>query len=148
MNCRRNTKHRCRFCGQENRTGQEPCPAFTPKEAQHPNPFVRAEQRRAKAARQERRATLKGGDSYTYTMRKRKHKGLGDLLEAIFARLGIKRAVAWLNAKLGSTCDCDRRKALFNKLVPFCEWGNRRCWATARKEWGTVFSAARAKIRL
>ena len=44
------------------------------------------------------------------------HKGLGDTIDEIFKRTGVKYIA---NKALGEDCNCDERKAKLNNLFPY-----------------------------
>ena len=45
-----------------------------------------------------------------------KSKGLGDTVENVFKTTGIDKVAKFI---LGDDCNCDKRKELLNKLVPY-----------------------------
>lgn len=45
-----------------------------------------------------------------------KSRGLGDTIEKVTKKTGVKKAVKWL---LGEDCGCDNRKDYLNKLFPY-----------------------------
>jgi len=51
--------------------------------------------------------------------RLREMQGAGDLVEAITAATGIKRAVETVAKVTGKDCGCARRRDKMNRLIPF-----------------------------
>jgi hypothetical protein len=49
----------------------------------------------------------------------REMQGAGDLVEAITAATGIKRAVETVAKVTGKDCGCARRRDKMNRLIPF-----------------------------
>lgn len=47
---------------------------------------------------------------------KKKDKGIGDTIERITKKTGIKKVVEWI---AGEDCGCDERKDKLNKLFPY-----------------------------
>ena len=52
----------------------------------------------------------------TKSTRKKRSKGLGDTVEKITKKTGIKKAVKFL---FGEDCGCDERKEYLNKIFPY-----------------------------
>jgi|TARA_R110000796_G_scaffold214903_2_gene330934 hypothetical protein len=48
-----------------------------------------------------------------------KSKGLGDSIEKVTKKTGIKKATKWIFDKLGKDCGCDARKAKLNSMFPY-----------------------------
>ena len=46
-------------------------------------------------------------------------KGLGDSIEKVTKKTGIKKATKWIFDKLGKDCGCDARKAKLNSMFPY-----------------------------
>ena len=46
-------------------------------------------------------------------------KGLGDVVNAVTTRTGIKSVVDKVSKATGVDCGCDKRREKLNKLVPF-----------------------------
>ena len=51
-----------------------------------------------------------------------KHKGLGDTIEYITTKSGIKKVVEYVSSEDG--CGCNKRKETLNKLFPYYPNGN------------------------
>jgi len=54
--------------------------------------------------------------NYTINM---KNNGLGDSIEIITTKTGIKSVVEYLEKKLDFDCGCDERKEKLNKMFPY-----------------------------
>lgn len=54
----------------------------------------------------------------------KKSKGLGDTVEKITKKTGIKKAVEWFSDKTGIDCGCDERKEKLNKLFSYSKKAN------------------------
>jgi len=52
-------------------------------------------------------------------IRSKKHRGLGDAIEAATRATGIKSVVEKVSEITGRDCGCGNRKEALNKLVPF-----------------------------
>ena len=52
-------------------------------------------------------------------IRSKKHRGLGDAIEAATRATGIKSVVDKVSEITGRDCGCGKRKEALNKLVPF-----------------------------
>tara|TARA_Y100000361_G_scaffold112861_1_gene103168 strand:+ start:261 stop:464 length:204 start_codon:yes stop_codon:yes gene_type:complete len=52
-------------------------------------------------------------------IRSKKHRGLGDVVEAATKATGIKSVVDKVSEITGRDCGCGKRKEALNKLVPF-----------------------------
>jgi hypothetical protein len=61
----------------------------------------------------------------------KKSKGLGDVVDAITTKTGIKKAVHKL---FGDDCGCDERKQKLNELFPI-RWNASRCFTEAEFNW-------------
>lgn len=48
-----------------------------------------------------------------------KINGLGDVVDAVTTRTGIKSVVEKVSKATGVDCGCDKRREKLNKLVPF-----------------------------
>jgi hypothetical protein len=48
-----------------------------------------------------------------------KSKGLGDSIEKVLKKSGLKSATDFIFDKLGKDCGCDKRKEKLNKLFPY-----------------------------
>jgi hypothetical protein len=46
-------------------------------------------------------------------------RGLGDVVDRVTSKTGIKTAVNKVAAKLGRECGCEQRQEALNKLIPF-----------------------------
>jgi hypothetical protein len=51
--------------------------------------------------------------------RSKKIRGLGDLIERVAEKTGIKRLVERRESKTGKGCGCSKRRDALNALVPF-----------------------------
>lgn len=52
-------------------------------------------------------------------MAKRQSKGLGDTIEKVTTKTGIKKVVEMFTKATGIDCGCDERKEKLNKLFPY-----------------------------
>lgn len=52
-------------------------------------------------------------------IRSKKHRGLGDAIEAATKATGIKSVVEKVSKATGVDCGCNKRREKLNKLVPF-----------------------------
>ena len=50
-----------------------------------------------------------------------KMRGLGDLVETVTKKTGIKAAVDFISKKTGKDCGCAKRRDKLNKIAPFRE---------------------------
>jgi hypothetical protein len=51
--------------------------------------------------------------------KKLKSEGLGDTIEKVTKKTGIKKLVQWFEEKTGKDCGCEERRELLNKLIRY-----------------------------
>lgn len=57
--------------------------------------------------------------SSTRSTKQGSSKGLGDTVEKITTKTGIKKVVDWFSKETGVDCGCDKRKEKLNELFPY-----------------------------